>query len=222
MKQIFKLWAYYGLIYVLGLTLLSALIFGLTHLRNQTISDNMLTYPIYRIIISSCIILQLSMWCVCLYSKGRVHQETAVWGYFVMIVMLVNWIGLTSILNGVEHAAFVSLFMCCFLTLMLIFCSVIWQEDVRYFMQVGLAILSGSALAGIVLFNNNEFYLLEHISFIIYSLIFTFFFTIHPFYEWDSLPEDLQQFEEDSAWNSTQTINPLLKPHHHLSIHNTH
>jgi hypothetical protein len=95
---------------------------------------------------------------------------------------------------------------------MLIFCTVIWQEDVRGFMQVGLAILAASALVGTVLFNNNEFYLLEHVSFIIYSLMFTFFFTIHPFYDWDTLPDELQPFEEDSTFKNA--VNPVSKPYH--------
>ena len=200
MQTMLTKWAYYALIYSLGLILTCSLIFGLVHLPNNTISDNMLTQPAYRIVVSSSIILQLAIWCICLYSKRTANQNAAVWGYVVMIAMLINWIGLTSILRGTEHVIFVSLFMLCFLTLLLIFCTVTWQADVCAFIQVGLALLSACSFGGIVLFNKNEFYLLEHISFIIYSLIFTFFFTIHPYPDWDALPEALQAFEEDLDW----------------------
>ena len=196
---------YFCLIYTLGLTLTSALIFGLTHLPSRTISDNMLTHPAYRISVSSCIILQLCIWCICLYSKRKLNQGAVSWGYFVMMGMLINWIGLTSILQGTEHAVFVSIFMLCFLTLMLIFCTIIWQTEVRGFIQVGLVIMSSGAFGGIVLFNNNEFYLLEHVCFMFYSLIFTFFFTIHPFHEWEDLPDTY--FDVENAWQARNTHN---------------
>jgi hypothetical protein len=197
--------AYYTLIYSLGLTLTCSLIFGLVHLPRKTISDNMLTQPAYRIVVSSSIILQLSIWFICLYSKRMVNKRASMWGYLIMIVMLVNWIGLTSILQGIEHVVFVSLFMLCFLTLLLIFCTVTWQPEVCAFIRIGLVLLSLCSFAGIVLFNKNEFYLLEHISFIIYSLVFTFFFTMHPYPDWDALPDGLQPFEEDLDWEQWET-----------------
>ena len=208
MNSTLNKWAYFILIHNLGLVLICSLIYGLAHLPKQTISDNMLLHPTYRIVVSSSIILQLCIWCICLYSKRKLNQDAATWGYFVMIVMLTNWIGLTSILKGTEHAVFVSIFMFCFLTLMLIFCTVTWQPEVRAFIQIGLVIMTTCSLGGIVLFNNNKFYILEHIAFIIYSLMFTFFFTIHPYPEWATLPETLQDFEEESAWQAhVQPVN---------------
>ena len=209
-------WAYYGLIYSLGLTLTCSLIFGLFHLPRKTISDNMLTYPSYRIVVSTSIILQLCIWCICLYSKRQFNPDAVTWGYFIMIVMLTNWIGLTSILQGTEHVIFVSVFMFCFLTLILIFCTVTWQPEVCTFLRVGLTLMSVCAFAGMVLFNNNEFYLLEHLSFIMYSLIFTFFFTIHPYVDWPILPDNMLPFEEEMAWQQAEkytALHPLIVAH---------
>ena len=162
MQSTYTLWAYYGFIYSLGLTLTSALIFGLTHLPQKTISDNMLSQPIYRAIVSSSIVLQLCIWCVCLHSKRLLNQTAVEWGYFFMVLMFINWIGLTSMLQGTEHVVFVCIFMLCFLTVILIFCAVIWQTEVRMFIQFGLAIMLVCSFAGIILFNKHEFYLLEH------------------------------------------------------------
>ena len=202
MNPLHNKYAYHTLIYTLGLTLVCSLIFGLAHLPNQTISNNMLTNPAYRIVVSTSIILQLCIWCVCLYSKRNMNPDAATWGYLIMMVMLTNWIGLTSILQGLEHVIFVSIFMLCFLTLMLIFCHLTWQLEAHAFIQVGLLLMSTCAMGGIILFNNNEFYLLEHVSFMIYSIIFTFFFTIHPYPQWNAMPENLHPFEESlvHAW----------------------
>ena len=202
-------YAYHTLIYTLGLTLMCSLIFGLTHLPNKTISDNMLSNPAYRIVVSTSIILQLCIWCVCLYSKRNLNQDAVTWGYLIMIVMLTNWIGLTSILQGLEHVIFVSIFMLSFLTLMLIFSNLTWQLDAHSFIQVGLLLMSACAVGGIILFNNNEFYLLEHISFMIYSLIFTFFFTIHPFTEWDALPNNLDNLDNFDNFDNFEMFDVL-------------
>ena len=193
--------AYHASIYTLGLILICSLVFGLTHLPNQTISDNMLTNPAYRIVVSTSIILQLCIWCICLYSKRRLNQDAVTWGYAIMIVMLTSWIGLTSILQGLEHVVFVSLFMLCFLTLILIFGHLTWQPEAHAFIQVGLLLMSACSIGGIVLFNSNKFYLLEHISFMLYSLIFTCFFTIHPYPAWHALPDYFEEYE-DRAVNS--------------------
>ena len=199
-------YTYFSLIYLLGTVLTCSLIYGLTHLPNKTISENMLTKPAYRIVVSSSIILQLSIWCICLYSKREVNQSAVTWGYFVMIVMLINWIGLTSILEGTAHVVFVSVFMLCFLTLMLIFCTVIWQPEVCFFIRIGLVLLSTCSFGGIVLFNKHEFYLLEHFSFMLYSLIFTFFFIMHPYSDWDTLPEEMHAYDENLLdWENTET-----------------
>lgn len=197
-------YTYHALIYILGLTLVCSLIFGLTHLPNKTISNNMLTNPAYRIVVSTSIILQLCIWCVCLYSKQNLNADAVTWGYFIMMVMLTNWIGLTSILQGLEHVIFVSIFMLCFLTLMLIFCHLTWQQEAYAVIQVGSLLMSVCAIGGIILFNNNEFYLLEHIAFIIYSLIFTFFFTIHPYTEWEALPDNFQFKIQNAEWESIE------------------
>ena len=60
-----------------------------------------------------------------------------------------------------------------------------------------MLLLSVCVFGGIILFNNNEFYLLEHVSFIIYSVIFTLFFTVHPYTEWDALPDNFQFWLHD-------------------------
>ena len=185
------------MIYALGLTLVSCLIFGLIHLPNKTISNNMLTNPVYRIVVSTSIILQLCIWCICLNSKQNINPSTVTWGYFIMMIMLTNWIGLTSMLQGLQHILFVGIFMLCFLTLMVIFCHLTWQQEAYAVIQGGMLLLSVCVFGGIILFNNNEFYLLEHVSFIIYSVIFTLFFTVHPYTEWDALPDNFQFWLHD-------------------------
>lgn len=197
MKDILKS-IYYIFIVSISLTLKTALIFGLYQYPYQSISDNMLTNSTYRIILSSTVVLQLATWTLCLSSKSEIDEDTVFWGYLVTSFLLCSWIGLTSILRGTEHVIFVSIFMACFLILMLIFCSLTINENVAIFLRVSVFVLAICAMTVTVLFNKKEFYLLEHISFLIYSLIFVLFFFIHPYWDWSVLPECMRA--HDVPW----------------------
>ena len=188
--------SYYIFVVTLSLALKTSLIFGLFQYPEQSISDNMLMHIPYRIVLSSTIILQLATWSLCLNSKWKINPDTVYWGYFVMIIMLCSWVGLTSILQGIAHVTFVCLFMSSFLVLLLIFCSLTHQEIVCVFLRLSVLVLTFCAMVVTILFNKKEFYLLEHVSFIIYSLIFLCFFIIHPFYDWDAV--QYYPYDQDS------------------------
>lgn len=195
--------AYYALIYTLSLTLTTSLVYGLAHLPKDTISNNMLTDTVYRTVLSSTILLQLCIWCLCFYNKREMNDSAAKWGYLIMIVMLINWIGLTSILQGTAHVVFVCVFMACFLLLVLILYSMTWQDEARHFLLIALTLMLLCSFACIIIFNQSEFYLLEHISFFLYSIVFIFFFSIHPYHEWNLLPEG--HCDMESAWQACYT-----------------
>ena len=104
---------YNTFICVLGLTHLCTLIYGLT-LSNDTISHNMLTYLPYRIVLSTCIFLQMGVWTVCIYSKRVMDPHTATWGFLTLGVVTGSWVGLSTILTGMPHYIFVGIFMASF------------------------------------------------------------------------------------------------------------
>ena len=180
---------YYTFICALGLTLLITLIYGLT-LSNDTVSHNMLTYIPYRIVLSTCIFLQMGVWTLCLYSKRAMDPNTAIWGFLTMGLVICSWVGLSTVLTGTTHIVFVITFMASFFTSMLILCHLTWQEEAGKVLRLSLAFVLVCVVAMTILFNQGQFYIMEHVAFISYSLVFMAFFLVHPPSDWDVLPEN--------------------------------
>ena len=180
---------YNTFICVLGLTHLCTLIYGLT-LSNDTISHNMLTYLPYRIVLSTCIFLQMGVWTVCLYSKRAIDPHTVTWGFLTLGIVTGSWVGLTTILTGQPHYIFVGIFMASFFVCILILCNLTWQEAAGTVLRLCVAFISVCVIAMVILFNHGEFYIMEHVAFIGYSLVFMAFFITHPPSHWDVLPDN--------------------------------
>jgi hypothetical protein len=172
---------------ILGLTMLCTLMHGLT-LSKDTVSHMMLTYDPYRIVLSTCIILQLGFWAVCLYSKRSIDPDTAGWGFFSLGITTCSWVGLTTILSGDLHYAFVCIFIAFFFFDLLIMCNLTRQRCAGEVLIAGIGLLLLCIVAMIILFNNKEFYIMEHVAFISYSLVFTAFFLVHTPAEWGEEP----------------------------------
>lgn len=168
----------------IGLTLLVTLIYGLT-LSNDTVSNNMLTYIPYRIVLSTCIILQISFWAACLHSKRHHDPDTAGWGLLSMGITAGSWVGLSTILSGTPHIVFVVIFIGFFLMDLLILCSLTRQRRAVDVLITSIAFMLLCIIAMTILFNNKEFYIMEHIAFIAYSLIYVTFFLVHTPEQWD-------------------------------------
>lgn len=179
---------YVILICTLGLTLLCTLIHGLT-LSKDTVSHMMLTYTPYRVVLSACILLQMGFWTVCLYSKWYIDPGAAGWGLLSLGITICSWVGLTTILSGNLHYAFVCIFIAFFFMDLLILCNLTRQRYAGEVLIAGIGLLLLCIVAMIILFNNKEFYIMEHVAFISYSLIFTVFFLVHRPGEWGEFIE---------------------------------
>lgn len=174
---------YRALVCALGLTLLVCLIYSVSA-HKDTVSNTMLHNVTYRIALSTCIVLQMCFWVICMYSKRWMDQDTSAWGLFCLGVTMGGWIGLTSILEGDIHITFVAIFITFFLLDLLILCNLTWQRHAVDILILSVAFLIVCMIAMIILFNTNQFYIMEHVGFISYSLIFTVFFLAHTPEEW--------------------------------------
>ena len=179
---------YAATVLTLGLTLISVLIHGLT-LTKDTVSQNMITYTSYRIVISTCIILQLGFWAVCLYSKQNIDPKTAAWGFLCLGLTACSWIGLSTILSGELHYIFVCVFITFFFVFLLILCNLSRQRIAVEVLVTAIGLILVSIVVMIILFNNREFYIMEHVAFLTYSLVFLVFFLVHRSAEWDKCDE---------------------------------
>jgi hypothetical protein len=173
----------------LGLTMLLTLIYGLT-ISSETVSENMDTYTAYRIILSISIIIHTGFWAICMYSKWDIDPETTTWGLITIGVTVGGWVGLSTILTGTTHAVYVCVFISSFLVTVLILCSLTWQRHVVDMLMLCTAFLLVCIVVMTILYNNKEFYIMEHVALITYCLIFILFFLSHTPDQWGALPED--------------------------------
>ena len=168
--------------------MLVTLIHGLT-LSNDTVSHMMLTYNPYRIVLITCISLQIGFWAVCLYTKQYIDPDTAGWGLLCLGITTCSWVGLTTILSGDLHYAFVCIFIAFFFMDLLIMCNLTRQRYAVEVLIAGISLILLCIVAMIILFNYKEFYIMEHVAFIAYDIVFTVFFLVHRPAEWSDQNE---------------------------------
>jgi hypothetical protein len=179
------------LIVVLGATLLGAQIYGISHHPEKTVTGNMQSESLYLVLTSCSLLLQSFVWALCLYQKSFLDPEAAGWGLVTLSVMLVSWIGLTSILTTDVHYIFTGVFVVSFVVLILILCYLVWQPLPSLILRLCLLLELVCITAMLILFNSKEFYLPEQIGFIAYTLIFMAFFLTHPYRDWDEPPPQM-------------------------------
>lgn len=183
---------YIILVCALGLSLLGCLIYSVVD-HKDTISNAMINNITYRIAISTCIVLHMCFWITCLHSKRWIDENAAAWGMVALGLATFSWIGLTTILEGDTHIAFVAGFVTAFMILLLVLCRLTWQRLASDILILSVATLLVCIVAMIILFNTGKFYIMEHVGFIAYSAIFTAFFLVHRPDEWGADPELLIQ-----------------------------
>ena len=167
----------------LGGSLLACLIYSVSA-HKDTVSNAMLNNIPYRIALSTCIVIHMCFWITCMYSKRWIDPDTCTWGLFCLGVTIGGWIGLTTILEGDIHIVFVAIFITFFCLDLLILCNLTWQRHAVDILILSVAFLIVCIIAMIILFNTNQFYVMEHVGFIAYSVIFTAFFLTHTPEEW--------------------------------------
>jgi glucan phosphoethanolaminetransferase (alkaline phosphatase superfamily) len=174
-ESIFRLW-----VLTLGLTLLGTLIYGLSAFPPQTITQTMIDSTVFRLVLTVCVLLQIVIWFLCLWSKRHMDPEISNWAF-------------------VSHIVFVCIAVTCLLIFLLIIMQMTSDRESLCVLHFSLLILVISIVAMIVLYNNQEFFIAEYIAFITYSIIFTAFFATHTNVKW--LDDD------DESPTSTRHLN---------------
>lgn len=189
--------AYYLCIITLGCSMDILIAVSFFQMPKNSISENMLAEPVYRIFVSSTVVLQLATWSLCLHSKWRVWPDLVFWGYIAMILMICSWVGLTSILRGGVHIMFLYIFTSSFMLLLLILYTLSHQREAVLFLRGSILVLILCALSLAISWHalNDMFYLVEHIAFLVYSTLFVCFFLVHPLHKWGETQESTQFYD---------------------------
>ena len=193
-ESIFRLW-----VLTLGLTLLGTLIYGLSAFPPQTITQTMIDSTVFRLVLTVCVLLQIVIWFLCLWSKRHMDPEISNWAFVSLSIVVISWIALSTILTDTTHIVFVCIAVTCLLIFLLLIMQMTSDRDSLCVLHFSLLILVISIVAMIVLYNNQEFFIAEYIAFITYSIIFTAFFATHTNVKW--LDDD------DESPTSTRHLN---------------
>jgi len=199
-EWVFRLW-----VVTLGLTLLGALVYGLSAFPPQTITQSMIDSVAFRITLTVCVMLQIIVWFLCVWSKRRAEPETANWAFVALSVVVIGWIALSTILTDDTHMVFVGITVAVLLIFLLLITRMTSDRDSVLVLHLSILILVASIAAMLVLYNNHNFFIPEYIAFITYSLIFTAFFSVHTNNQW--LEEDENDYVmRELDWDNESDI----------------
>lgn len=177
-------WIFRACILVLGLTMLSTFIYSLTTLPNRSMSDDMINYPAYKMVISVCLLGNLLVWGLYFHANTPLNQAAVDWGYMTLLTMAIGWVGLVTNLQGPVHLAFVGVFSAAHFIMLLTLCHLVHDLDMALLLRFSLVIALFCDMLMLSLYNGDWFYIPEHISFITYAVFFTVFFCVHTYDQW--------------------------------------
>ena len=169
---------------IFGLTLLGALVYGLSAFPPQTITQTMIDSPGFRVTLTVSVIMQIIVWFLCVWSKRHAEQETANWAFVFLSLVVISWIALSTILTDATHMVFVGIAVASLLVFLLLITKMTSHRESVLVLQLSILILASSIIAMVILYNNHHFFIPEYVAFITYSLIFTAFFSTHTNVKW--------------------------------------
>ena len=198
---------------VIGVTMLGTLSYGLCVFPSETVTNDMLSDPAYLGVLTTCVLLQITTWALFFYAKRKADETAVVWGFLVLLIMTVGWLGLITNLHGIAHVIFVASFASFVIIAMLILSYLVWQPIPNLVIRVGLVVTLFCCTFMLVLYNNNDFYLPEQVGFITYSVFFTVFFCLHTCDQWGADQWEETDWEMRAAGEDGHgDVGPLLQP----------
>jgi hypothetical protein len=199
-----------------GLTLTGTLVYGASAFPPQTITQSMIDYVEFRIILTTCVILQVIVWFLCVWSKRNIEPDTANWAFVALSVVVISWIALSTILTDATHMIFVGICVAGLLIFILLLTKMTSHRESVLVMHLSILTLSASIIAMVILYNNHHFFIPEYVAFTTYSLIFTAFFSTHTHLKW--IQEDEETYAaRELDWDNDpdipcEAIIPLTYP----------
>ena len=219
-------------IWILGAGLLGTLLYAITNFeKNESITQHMIDSLAYRLTLSSFVLLHCIIWALCIYRQSHIDYVISLIQGIVLAGIVVTWTGLAIFLVDYIHTVFVVTFL--IMIILTLFMVSIMTQD---YLSKSLLITGAVALivGGIFMYvyvGGENFYIAEYVTFMVYAVIFTAFFTILPESEWDAAPSCYVAHRADhrvfppnegasaGVYNVTDEINPSVPL---LVIHQSH
>ena len=209
---------YYVFIWITGIGLLGTLVYALNNFeKDQTLTHHLDKSEAYRLILSVFILIHCITWTICVYAKSDSQNFCLSVSYYVLVCFIIAaWIGLTVYLKDTTHAIFVIIFTASFFLCLTIVTIITQDKMPRYVLLIGNVGLFVAGIFMILYHSDDRFWIVEYTSLIFYSVVFTLYFTLHPYYEWNVDlgnanwdQRDLDILDPD-CYNITEGSNPSV------------
>ena len=207
MREIlFRLW-----IWAVALAHTITVIYGLAAYPPDTITAHMIAHEDYRIALSTCVVIEIVIWFLCVWAKqSSTHTEAAVLALLFLTSVLISWITLSTILTTNTHLVFVGILYGCFLVFTLLLCYLTRQQDALIVLRVCIFLLVVSAIAMLALYTANTFYIPEHIAFFVIIDQYQTAESLNPDYFQTFLADGNESCHPSAASNAKNEIVYLL------------
>jgi hypothetical protein len=186
---------------IIGLTLLGALIYGLSAFPSQTITQTMIDSPGFRTTLTVCVVMQIIVWFLCVWSKRHIEQETANWAFVFLSLVVISWIALSTILTDTTHAVFVGIAAASLLIFLLLITKMTSHGESVLVLKLSILMFASAIIAMVILLNHHHFFIAEYVAFITYSLIFTAFFSTHTNVKWVEEEDEVRYATRELDWD---------------------
>jgi hypothetical protein len=187
---------YFTSVWVLGIGLLGTLIYAMDNLEDKkSVTWHMTQHPAYRMTLSTLVIFHCLLWAFCVYKKNSPDNCLHLTPILILCSIILTWIGLIIFLSDFIHFVFVTAFLIFTISLLLTLSFSTQNTTAKTTLRIGVLGLFVGGILMYVFESKEEFYIPEYTAFIFYSIIFTIYFTIHPYYNWESDMNSLSQQE---------------------------
>jgi|LauGreDrversion4_2_1035121.scaffolds.fasta_scaffold68279_4 FtsH-binding integral membrane protein len=187
---------YFTSVWLLGIGLLGTLIYAMDNLEEKkSVTWHMTQHPEYRMTLSTLVIFHCLVWAFCVYKKNSPDNCLHLTPILILCSIILTWIGLVIFLSDFIHFVFVTAFLIFTISLLLTLSFSTQDTTAKNTLRIGVLGLFIGGILMYVLESKEEFYIPEYTALMFYSIIFTVYFTLHPYYNWESDMELLSQQE---------------------------
>jgi hypothetical protein len=187
-KSIFLFIAYYLMIITVGMTLFITLMYRLSQQDYDTSAQISC-----QTVMNTCMLIQAAIWIVYIYNKLDHDTGDVLWGLASISCVIASLIGALTTPPGTLHLLYVCIFMASFAVVVLIVLRFQNDNDVVQVLRLGMMVIIACIVCMVILYNQEEFYIMENIAFVGYCLVSLAFFLVNPPTQWNSRPESYMQ-----------------------------
>jgi hypothetical protein len=137
--------------------------------------------------------IQAAIWIIYIFKKLDHNTGDVLWGLASMSCVIASLIGALTTPPGTLHLLYVCIFMASFAVVVLIVLRFENHDEIVQVLKLGLMVIIACIVSMVILYNQEEFYIMENIAFVGYCVVSLAFFLVNPPLQWNPRPESYMQ-----------------------------